>query len=187
MSLKYCDECHEPVEQIVMACPKCKATTFVHGAEIMKRDKKERAERPQPSTPTSTPTPIATPTPEPIQRIQKNEKTYSEDSNKSTESPTIMHSNTGKTIDDLIRAQNKTTHAVRAFVRFLFIQLTGITLAVFLWNLSLAFISPSDCSLTGENCSGNGALQLMAVGVWIVTVIFSSRAGWEELQKSEIN
>lgn len=186
MGLKYCDECHEPVEQVVMACPECKATTFVHGAEIMKRDKKERAERPQTSTPTSTPTPIATPTPEPFQRIQKNEKTYSEDSNKSTESSTIMLSKTGKTIDDLIRAQNKTTHAVRAFVRFLFIQLTGITLAVFLWNLSLAFISPSDCNFRGENCSGNGALQLMAVGVWIVTVIFSSRAGWEELQKSEI-
>lgn len=187
MSLKYCDGCHEPVEQVVMVCPECKATTFVHGAEIMKRDKKERAERPQPSRPTSTPTPIATPTPEPIQRIQKNEKIYSEDSNKSTESSTIMLSKTGKTIDDLIRAQNKTTHAVRAFVRFLFIQLTGITLAVFLWNLSLAFISPSDCNFRGENCSGNGALQLMAVGVWIVTVIFSSRAGWEELQKSEIN
>ena len=187
MSLKYCDGCHEPVEQVVMACPKCKATTFVHGAEIMKRDKKERAERPQPSTPTSTPTPTATPTPEPTQRIQKNENTYSEDSKKSTESPTIMLSKTGKTIDDLIRAQNKTTHAVRAFVRFLFIQLTGITLAVFLWNLSLALISPSDCAQTGENCSGNTALQFMAVGVWIATVIISSGAGWEELQKSEIN
>lgn len=96
-------------------------------------------------------------------------------------------SKTGKTLDDLIAAQNKTTHAVRAFVRFLFIQLTGITLAVFLWNLSLAFISSSDCARTGENCSGNVALQLMAVGVWIATVILSSRAGWDELQKSDIN
>ena len=181
MSLKYCDGCHEPVEQVVMACPKCKTTTFVHGAEIMKRDKKERAERPKP------PSPAPTPTPESNQRIQKTEKTNAESSNKSTDSSTIMLSKTGKTIDDLIRAQNKTTHAVRAFVRFLFIQLTGITLAVFLWNLSLAFTNSSDCIQTGENCSGNTALQFMAVGVWIATVILSSRAGWDELQKSEIN
>ena len=181
MSLKYCDGCHEPVEQVVMACPECKATTFVHGAEIMKRDKKERAERPKIAV--ATPTQIQ----ESTQSTQKAEKMVTETPRTTPAPSALVISKTGKTIDDLILAQNKTTHAVRAFVRFLFIQLTGITLAVFLWNLSLAFISPSDCGLTGENCSGNGALQLMAVGVWIVTVIFSSRAGWEELQKSEIN
>ena len=182
MSLKYCDGCHEAVEQVVMACPKCKATTFVHGAEIMKRDKKERAERPNPPPPTAKP--IANPTPEPIQKTQK---TYAESSNTTSESSTIMISKTGKTLDDLIRAQNKTTHAVRAFVRFLFIQLTGLTLAYFLWNLSLAFVNTNDCFRSGENCSGNPALQFMAIGVWIATVILSSRAGWDELQKSEMN
>jgi len=179
MSLKYCDDCHESVEQIVMACPNCKCTTFVHGAEIMKRDKKERQERPKVA--------ITTPTPELTQITPRTEKSDS----KSPSAPDWWvaqgSSKTGKTLDDLIAAQNKTTHAVRAFVRFLFIQLTGITLAVFLWNLSLAFISSSDCARTGENCSGNVALQLMAVGVWIATVILSSRAGWDELQKSDIN
>jgi len=181
MSLKYCDECHEPVEQIVLICPKCKATAFVHGVESMERNKQERAGRPkpQPSAPI--------PAPEPNQRSQKTEKTHTESSVKPPESSTIMLSKTGKTIDDLIRAQNKTTHAVRAFVRFLFIQLTGITLAFFLWNLSLAFINSSDCIQIGENCSGNTALQILAVGVWIATVILSSNAGWDELKKSEIN
>lgn len=187
MSLKYCDDCHEPVEQIVMACPKCSATTFVHGAEVMRRDKKERAERPMPPQPTTSPQPTASPTPEPTQKIQKAEKAHTGSSNASAESTTIVISKTGKTLDDLIRAQNKTTHAVRAFVRFLFIQLTGLTLAYFLWNLSLAFVNTNDCMRFGENCSGNPALQFMAVGVWIATVILSSRAGWDELQKSEIN
>ena len=182
MGLKYCDECHESVEQVVMACPNCHATTFVHGAEIMKRDKKERQERPK----VAVTTPTQTPTPEPTQRAQKTENTVTETPRTAPAPSALVISKTGKTIDDLILAQNKTTHAVRAFVRFLFIQLTGITLAVFLWNLSLAFINSNDCLQTGENCSGNGALQLMAVGVWIATVIFSSRAGWEELQKSEI-
>lgn len=180
MSLKYCDGCHEPVEQVVMACPECKATTFVHGAEIMKRDKKERAERPKVAVATPTPTP------EPTQSTQKTEKTVTETPRTAPAPSALVISKTGKTIDDLILAQNKTTHAVRAFVRFLFIQLTGITLAVFLWNLSLAFVNSSDCVRFGENCSGNAALQFMAVGVWIATVILSSRAGWDELQKSEI-
>jgi hypothetical protein len=179
MSLKYCDDCHESVEQIVMACPNCKCTTFVHGAEIMKRDKKERQERPKVAN--------TTPTPEPTQKTPRTEKSDS----KSPSAPDWWvaqgNTKTGKTLDDLIRAQNRTTHAVRAFVRFLFIQLTGITFAVFLWNLSLAFVNSNDCLQTGENCSGNGALQFMAVGVWIATVILSSRAGWEELQKSEIS
>lgn len=30
MGLKYCDKCQEPVEQIVMVCPKCKSEMFVH-------------------------------------------------------------------------------------------------------------------------------------------------------------
>jgi len=81
---------------------------------------------------------------------------------------------TGFGFEDLIRAQNRTTHAVRAFVRFLFIQLSGITFAVLLWNLSLA------------DEDENAFLQFLAVVVWIVAVIWSSKAGWEELEKSAV-
>jgi hypothetical protein len=81
---------------------------------------------------------------------------------------------TGFDFEDLIRAQNRTTHAVRAFVRFLFIQLSGITFAVLLWNLSLA------------DEDGNAFLQFLAVVVWIVAVVWSSKAGWEELEKSAV-
>jgi hypothetical protein len=97
------------------------------------------------------------------------------------------NSSTETTLEDLVRAQNRTTHAVRAFVRFLFIQLTGITLAVFLWNISLEFVNEQDCFQYGDNCTGNPFLQFSAGAVWIGAVILSSRAGWEELHKSNID
>ncbi len=91
------------------------------------------------------------------------------------------------TLEDLVRAQNRTTHAVRAFVRFLFIQLTGVTLAVFLWTISLEFVNEQDCFQYGDNCTGNPFLQFLAGAVWIGSVILSSRAGWEELNKSNVD
>jgi DNA-directed RNA polymerase subunit RPC12/RpoP len=147
MGLKYCDKCQEPVEQIVMVCPKCKSEMFVHGKA---------------STPktTSVETKVV-PTP------KADSKSTPPDS-----FPGL--SKTGKTIDDLIRAQNRTTHAVRAFVRFLFIQLTGITCAVFLWNVSLAM-------------NGNTSIEFVAGVVWLGAVIWSSAAGWDELNKSNVN
>lgn len=99
----------------------------------------------------------------------------------------IESSRGNTTLDDLVRAQNRTTHAVRAFVRFLFIQLTGITLAVFLWNISLAFIDEQACYQYGDNCTGNAFLQFLAGIVWIVAVIWSSSAGWDELNKSNVD
>ena len=87
---------------------------------------------------------------------------------------------------DLILAQNKTTHAVRAFVRFLFIQLSGLTLVFFTWNLSLMSVDPNACAQYGDKCEGNLFFQVLAIVIWIGTVIFSSRAGWSELEKSDV-
>ncbi|MCX6443502.1 MAG: hypothetical protein NTW43_04945 [Actinobacteria bacterium] len=157
MGLKYCDKCQEPVEQIVMVCPKCKSEMFVHGTEMWNRKKDEPS---KPRVTTSVETKVA-PTP------KADSKSTPPDS-----FPGL--SKTGKTIDDLIRAQNRTTHAVRAFVRFLFIQLTGITCAVFLWNVSLAM-------------EGNTSVEFLAGVVWLGAVIWSSAAGWDELNKSNVN
>lgn len=169
MSLKYCGECAEAVEQIVMFCPKCRSQMFVHqkptgdsfSERMLKKDQVDKSSRTQ-----SLATEVA-PTTNQIQF----------DGNSST----------GKTIDDLIRAQNRTTHAVRAFVRFLFIQLTGVTCAVFLWNLSLAFIDQQKCYSNGSNCTGNAFLQFLAAVVLIGSIIWSSQAGWDELGKSNVN
>jgi hypothetical protein len=87
----------------------------------------------------------------------------------------------------LIAAQNKTTHAVRAFVRFLFIQLSGLTAAGLVWYVSLLFIDQGECINYGDKCDGNAPLQLLAIAIWIGTVIFSSNAAWSELGKSDIH
>jgi hypothetical protein len=87
----------------------------------------------------------------------------------------------------LIAAQNRTTHAVRAFVRFLFIQLSGLTAAGLVWYVSLLFIDQGECIEYGDKCDGNAFLQLTAIAIWIGTVIFSSNAAWSELGKSDIH
>lgn len=85
---------------------------------------------------------------------------------------------------EVIAASNRTTRAVRAFVRFLFIQLTATTASVFIWNLGSQFQDPSQCY--AGICEPNGAALFLAVVVWIVGVIWSSFAGWTELAYSDI-
>ena len=87
-------------------------------------------------------------------------------------------------IDRLIAAQNRTTHAVRAFVRFLFIQLAGLTLTAIFWNISLASVDERKCMEYGDYCDGNPFFQLLAFSVLVGSVVWSSRVGWEELEKS---
>ena len=89
-------------------------------------------------------------------------------------------------IERLIEAQDRTTHAVRAFVRFLFIQLSGLTAAYVVWNWSMSFVDQQKCYSNGTNCGGNTFLQIFAISIWIVSVFLSSRAGWSELKKSEV-
>jgi len=78
----------------------------------------------------------------------------------------------------LIQAQNRTTHAVRAFVRFLFIQLSALTLATFLFFISF--------QLVNEEGAPNTFLLLMGGVIWIIGLVWSSSAGWSELEKSNI-
>ena len=78
----------------------------------------------------------------------------------------------------LIQAQNRTTHAVRAFVRFLFIQLSALTLATFLFFVSF--------QLVNEEGAPNTFLLIMGGVIWIIGLVWSSTAGWSELEKSNI-
>lgn len=88
--------------------------------------------------------------------------------------------------NEIIQAQNRTTHAVRAFVTFLFIQLAALTIGYFMWEMSQAGVDPYRCAMDGEACEGNSTLQLLAVATWIVGVIWSSAVGRRELEWSEI-
>jgi hypothetical protein len=70
-----------------------------------------------------------------------------------------------------IDAQNRTTHAVRAFVRFFFIQLVAVTIA-------------SPLLYFGTNLDALG-LVLIALVVLVVGIVWSSYAGWTELGLSD--
>lgn len=93
-------------------------------------------------------------------------------------------SETDKLLRDLIQATDRTTRAVRAFVRFLFIQLAAITLAILVFQLGVITQDPSECAF--GICSPNGFTTTVAVLIWLGGVIWSSIAGWEELGLSEI-
>ena len=189
MSKKYCEKCNFPVVMTELICSSCSGTSFVHklpdtnycdcAIPLTNLDSCDRCSR------KIAPSRLGILSPKPPK--VKNTTPQAVVNNVSQLQAVAGMSNTGKTIDDLIRAQNRTTHAVRAFVRFLFIQLSGFTCAIFLWNLSTAFIDQQKCSQYGSNCTGNGFFQFLAASVLIGSVIWSSQAGWEELGKSEIN
>lgn len=89
------------------------------------------------------------------------------------------------TLDDVVAAQNRTTHAIRAFVRFLFIQLSAVTAGVLLLNFANQASTSYDCVEYGS-CGGSNALTILAVLVIFAGVIVSSNVGWAELRKSNI-
>lgn len=93
-------------------------------------------------------------------------------------------SETEKLLQELIQATDRTTRAVRAFVRFLFIQLAAITLAFVVFQLGIITQDSSECAL--GICRPNGFTTAVAALIWIGGVIWSSITGWKELGLSEI-
>jgi hypothetical protein len=89
-----------------------------------------------------------------------------------------------KLMEKNIEASNRTTHAVRAFVKFLFIQLSFLTAAAVLWQLGLAFPDENNCTAFG--CAPNGFMSAFVVLLVITGVIISSIAGWSELELSNM-
>jgi hypothetical protein len=101
--------------------------------------------------------------------------------------PTVV---TSKGVDgqlvELIAAQNRTTHAIRALVRFLFIQLAALTLGVLIRSFALGTVDSYECAHYVKSCEPNGFLLLASYAVWFIGVIVSSRIGWRELEASNI-
>jgi hypothetical protein len=84
-----------------------------------------------------------------------------------------------------ITAQDRTTHAVRAFVRFLFIQLSFYTAAFMVWQIGLLFIDPSEnCNIFG--CTPNGFFYFVTAVLIIMGIWIASKAGWHELELSQV-
>ena len=162
--MKWCQKCNDPIEDMtVTQCTKCGTGAFIHDPKYLKQSVSQiLIGVPQLETQTETPTSTKTIT----QNITEKQISLED-------------------IHELIAAQNRTTHSVRAFVRFLFIQLSATSAAVVLWNLA-SDVDPIACAQYGEHCSPILALQAFAVIVWIIGVVWSSSAGWSELKKSEI-
>jgi hypothetical protein len=89
-----------------------------------------------------------------------------------------------KLLEKNIEASNRTTHAIRALVRFLFIQLSFLTAAFVLWQIGLAFPDENNCSAFG--CEPNWFITLLVAGLVIAGVLISSNAGWSELELSNM-
>lgn len=83
-----------------------------------------------------------------------------------------------------IKASNRTTRAVRAFVRFLFIQLVFITAALGINVLGTVFQDPAECAY--GICPPNTGAQILAGVVWLIGVFWSSAAGFSELGLSDV-
>ena len=89
------------------------------------------------------------------------------------------------TLDDVVAAQNRTTHAIRAFVRFLFIQLSATTFAYFIYAQGDSKASSRECVQYGS-CNTAIIFYIAAALIWIIGVIISSNVGWSELAKSDV-
>ena len=163
--MKWCQKCNDPIEDMtVTQCTKCGTGAFIHDPKYLKQSVSQIL-IPVPQLETQTETPTST-------------KTITQNITEKQISLEDIH--------ELIAAQNRTTHSVRAFVRFLFIQLTTLTLVAFIWNLASVSVDPVACANSGKHCNPVGALQTLAVIIWIIGVVWSSISGWSELKKSEI-
>lgn len=104
-----------------------------------------------------------------------------------TDSSTIY---SAKSNSEVVLASNRTTHAVRAFVLFLFYQLTALTLAGGIYFLARVIGNQSEeCEALLRQygaCEPQPFLVTLAFLVWFIGIVYSSRIGWREIKKSEI-
>ena len=181
-SIKWCFKCHGPVEMNVFVCPKCGGESFLH---------QEPTDAPVGEVSLSSTGEVKTNlNREKIAELAtgkvKPSKTDNSSKSYATSENDILIDSLEQFKNEIIKSQNKTTHAIRALVRFLFIQLSATTLAYVLFSISNAFVNPQECAINGNNCSPNGFFLFLAVAVWIAGIAFSSQAGWDELNSSKV-
>ena len=150
--MKTCVDCGTVVADInAEKCTRCPGRSFTYSAVTSQAVSHEQMSSNE--SPTAVPTPSVSP-----------DITLSMFINSLDSKTGVMNQSLSKLIElqnRSIEAQNRTTRAVRAFVRFLFIQLAAITLAFALFYLSEAGVNPVLCAANGESCEANSFLQLL--------------------------
>lgn len=89
-------------------------------------------------------------------------------------------------IGQMIEAQNRTTAAVRALVKFIFLQMLTLTLGGLFWAMGLSTEDSYQCANFGKNCSGSVFFLVLCAITVIGGTSLSFREGWKELKASEI-
>lgn len=82
----------------------------------------------------------------------------------------------------VIAAQDRTTHAVRALVRFILIQVASLSVGAILIGVSAGMAVSTDCAYYG-NCS-DGSLTFIGYLVIVAGFIWASIAASQELDRS---
>jgi len=87
--------------------------------------------------------------------------------------------------DRTTAASDRTTRAIRAFVLFLFIQLTFTSIAAFLFWAGASILESTSIWDSGPRLFGI-LLTAFAVGIFVAGILVSSLMGWRELAFSKI-
>ena len=157
-------------------CPDCGGTTFDHTIP-------ESLKKMQVSSATSTSKPSKAAIIESMAATKANASPKSDQTIPTDSELQVLI----KKQDETIRAINRTTHAVRAFVLFLFYQLFALTISGILYVVAVAIGETNEaCQNNPFGCNPNAFFIFLALAVWVAGVIYSSQKGWEEIEKSEI-
>ena len=97
----------------------------------------------------------------------------------------LLDLNSSELLVEAIQASNRTTHAIRAIVRFFLVQLSFITLAYFAYFMNSFTVDEDDCA-RWEECSPSSFGSFLVFAIFAVGVFISSRLAWAELERSNI-
>ena len=168
---KWCTKCGEQVlMNDVFECPACQGSSFTHKKESLVES------IPAASAATSQGSPAISSKPKPV--VAKEKSSFTTESGDIAQLIQLQQ--------ESIRATNRTTHAIRAFVLFVFYQLAASTAAAFFYGIGLGISSSSDeCQYDGI-CEPNAFFIVVSALIFLGGVIFSSMKGWEEIGKSDL-
>ena len=168
---KWCTKCGEQVVMNdVFECPVCLGSSFTH--------KKESLEESTPAAAVVASQSSNSTSSKPKQVAPKEKSTVSAESGDIAQLIQLQQ--------ESIRATNRTTHAIRALVLFIFYQLAASTAAAFFYGIGLGISGSTDeCQYDGK-CDPNAFFIVVSALIFLGGVIFSSMKGWEEIGKSDL-